>query len=115
MQLVGWSSFSLVIVVALSRMILTLTARAGVSLDKSVQRLATTGAELLGPGAFPLGIVGVFAQVVLTLSIMVFEESELDRAAKYWRTARRVERRVWMHDCDVPLPDDVKLLVCEFI
>jgi NhaP-type Na+/H+ or K+/H+ antiporter len=110
MQCLGWCSLGVALAVALAR-----TGRFMLG-HAHVHPLLHIVADRFLPwgGALPLGVLGLFSQLVTTLSLLVFEEDELAKARRYWAEARAKERRAWL-SCLTGLPSELKAVVYDFL
>jgi len=100
MQFVGWGSFGTTLAIALCR-VMRVLSQMPPFVHLVADRLLPWG------GAVPLGLLGLFSQLVITLSLVVFEEDELALSKRYWAEARRLERNAFL-DCMTGLPADIK-------
>jgi len=107
MQFAGWSTFSLCLIIGITRVVSMMSGT-----RHPVIALLAHG--LLPEGATALGILGLFSQLILTLSLFVFEESEYERANRYYRTKRLNERHAWL-SCYTGLPPEVKRHVYDYL
>ena len=107
MQFVGWFCFSLSIVIGIARSLCMLPMQ----LHPIICFFAN---DIIPDGAMPLGLLGLFAQIILTMSLFVFEESELQKANRYYRTKRKKEKDAWL-SCYTGMPPEVKRLVFEYL
>jgi hypothetical protein len=110
MQSVGWVTFGLSLAIAISRLLRVVFA------SRRMPFLVNIMADDVLPvgGAISLGLLGLFSQFVITLSLLVFEEDELAKARRHWNEARARERAAFL-SCRTGLPADVKAIVYDFI
>lgn len=110
LQFMGWGSLSLALVVGLAR-VLCSWGDCNHRIHPVVKFLAQ---NILPSGASWLGVLGLFSQIVLTASLLVFEEDELERAHRFWRKRRETEQSAWL-SCATGLPPEMKRRVFDYI
>jgi len=108
MQFVGWGSFGFALAIALARLARLVLVNAPPLVDLFADRLVPWS------GAWPLGLLGVFSQVVITLSLLVFEADEHAKAKSHYAEQRRLDRAALMC-CRLGLPAELKGKICDFL
>ena len=107
LQFIGWSTMSTCILVGVSRSLSLWTSNPH-------PFLVFFANQLVPGGATGLGVLGLFSQIILTLSLFIFEDEELAKATNYYKYKRYNEKSAWL-SCLTGLPPEVKRHIYEYL
>jgi len=111
LQAIGWTLFAVVIAVTLVR-ILDASNLIPEHIRYSVLWIFIN--SMLPAGAVAVGVLGVFAEIILATSLFVFQEDEFNKARRFFLQGRKMQRQAW-YDSHTGLEPEIKAKILSYL
>jgi len=114
LQAIGWTMFAIVIAVTILRIVEIVLPERFVFMNAYYGLMLIQIDSLLPRGAIFVGIFGVTAELILAISLLLFQEDEFQKARRFYREGRKRQREAWL-TCHTGLDASVKALIMKYI